>query len=619
MTSSGVNLSHLPSEIPANNEVKFSPSTGDGSEDEDYSASLSAVLRHRRASVRRSRKGRARRPSSPFLADETRSRRRSSVFTTSSGDTAISIDDQPIVTQEQIFENIHLHKEVLGSVKQQPLGMRRKLKIVHQAKGYIKRHEGQLQERLAQSKSTRDIYARFNILLATKWQQLKREAANTSNLLIPWELRIKEIESHFGSVVASYFTFLRWLFWVNLVIGFVLLVFVIIPEYLTENPTQDGERKIIMEDERRNATNLLTLWEFEGALKYSAIFYGYYSNVERPEYRMPLAYFLTGLVVYVYSFVAILRKMAENSRMSKLSEKEDECIFSWKLFTGWDFMIGNAETAHNRIASVILGFKEALLEEAEKKKNLRNWRILSLRGVVNVCVLVLLAVSAYAVVTVVSRSDDGDSSKTRIWWRENETTIVVTVISITFPVFFELLGFLEHYHPRKQLRLQLASKIEGMSKELVSLQPDLNMSTTDFTFATHHDIKVSSAKSLPTSCIETIVPCLPCEMLTMPIQMSQHTFYQITEKQPTSIPISNTAESTGTLFTNGKFKKSNRRRNVIYESNPENIKEYTNNTDEAFLKEIIKIRNLSMSSANEEYVDVRTEANDSETYDINYD
>lgn len=41
-------------------------------------------------------------------------------------------EGQPVVSQEQIFENIHLHKEVLGSVKQQPLGMRRKLKIVHQ-------------------------------------------------------------------------------------------------------------------------------------------------------------------------------------------------------------------------------------------------------------------------------------------------------------------------------------------------------------------------------------------------------------------------------------------------------------------------------------------------------
>lgn len=33
--------------------------------------------------------------------------------------------------------------------------------------------------------------------------------------------------------------------------------------------------------------------------------------------------------------------MADNSRMSKMSSKEDECIFSWKLFTGWDYMIGN--------------------------------------------------------------------------------------------------------------------------------------------------------------------------------------------------------------------------------------------------------------------------------------
>lgn len=61
--------------------------------------------------------------------------------------------------------------------------------------------------------------------------------------------------------------------------------------------------------------------------------------------------------------------MAENSRMSKLSSKDDEYVFSWKLFTGWDYMIGHLETAQNRMASIILGFKEALLEEAEKKKD----------------------------------------------------------------------------------------------------------------------------------------------------------------------------------------------------------------------------------------------------------
>lgn len=68
-------------------------------------------------------------------------------------------------TQEEIFENIKLHKEVLSNVKLQPWNMRKKLKLVIQAKAYIKKHEGVLQERLAQSHSTKDMFARWNILI----------------------------------------------------------------------------------------------------------------------------------------------------------------------------------------------------------------------------------------------------------------------------------------------------------------------------------------------------------------------------------------------------------------------------------------------------------------------
>lgn len=69
-----------------------------------------------------------------------------------------------------------------------------------------------------------------HLSLIQKWQYCRREIVNLQTWLIPWEFRIKEIESHFGSAVASYFTFLRWLFWINLVMAVILVAFVAIPE-----------------------------------------------------------------------------------------------------------------------------------------------------------------------------------------------------------------------------------------------------------------------------------------------------------------------------------------------------------------------------------------------------
>ncbi|KAG5671009.1 hypothetical protein PVAND_001233 [Polypedilum vanderplanki] len=355
--------------------------------------------------------------------------RKRSIFS-SSAESLESFDDSvPITTQEQLYDNIRLHKEIIQSVKLQPWSLAKKYKIVQKAKQYVARHEDTLQERFAQSGNTKDLYARFKILIADKFKYLKREFLNFCALLIPWEIRIKEIESRFGSVVASYFIFLRWLFWVNIMIASFFVIFVIVPEVLIvdqrknlngNETTRFFERKRLLEVEKANASNFLTIWDFEGQLKYSPIFYG----------------------------------MAENSRTSKLGSKEEECVFSWKLFTGWDYMIGHSETASNRIASVVLGFKEALLEEAEKQKDKKNWKVITLRIFANLNIIFLLGLSVWAVIKVVERSGNiaGNSS----WWRRNEITIVMTLISFIFPMLFEILGIIEYYHPRMQLRLQLA-------------------------------------------------------------------------------------------------------------------------------------------------------------------
>ena len=66
----------------------------------------------------------------------------------------------------------------------------------------------------------------MNLLFQLFFKLLKDLATE----LVPWQGRIKDIESHFGSVVSSYFVFLRWICWMNFVIAALLVVLVVVPE-----------------------------------------------------------------------------------------------------------------------------------------------------------------------------------------------------------------------------------------------------------------------------------------------------------------------------------------------------------------------------------------------------
>ncbi|XP_070532227.1 transmembrane channel-like protein 1 isoform X2 [Ptychodera flava] len=358
-------------------------------------------------------------------------------------------DEAPeLENQAQIFQYVQKQKRILKEVKYQPWKMKTKKNVIQAAKTYVSQYEGRLSRRQGYLEQGQRY-----------WRKFRRDWDNFVILFLPWEVRIRTIESHFGSSVASYFVFLRWLLAVNVLYGLLWLL-VVLPEiFVGESGTS---RKTVPESERGNAMDFDTVLDFNGYLKYSVLFYGYYGNSKSigNGYQLPLAYLLVGIATYAVTFIIILRKMAKNARMSKMTSPQDQFTFSWKLFTGWDFMIGNAETADKTVIANATSFREVIIEQQEKEKDDdRKLLTIFLRILANVLVVGILCGSGFAIYKVVLRSEEFEKvadKSTLSWWETNEVSIVVTLITLICPSVFEIIGAMEGYHPRVTLQWQLA-------------------------------------------------------------------------------------------------------------------------------------------------------------------
>lgn len=219
---------------------------------------------------------------------------------------------------------------------------------------------------------------------------------------------------------------------------------------------------IVLENETESAAYLSTAWNFEGYVKYSPLFYGYYSGVQKFDsgYRMPLAYLLANLATFAYSFIAILKQIASNAKDEKASDKDDNFTFSWKTFANWDYMIGNSETAKNKFKSILVGIRESITEQKEAKKKISK-KLKFLRVMANFMVMIVLGASTYAISLTVKRSkaieqrikESGPDSAT--FWEKNEISIVMALVTSIFPILFDLIASLEAYHPRVALQWSL--------------------------------------------------------------------------------------------------------------------------------------------------------------------
>ncbi|XP_078251396.1 transmembrane channel-like protein 2-A, partial [Rhinoraja longicauda] len=383
---------------------------------------------------------------------ERRNGKKKGTSSSSSSDSSNSEDSLSEGELAKVLEEVEEKKKLIATIRNKAWRMKRKLTKLKESQEFVEKFEGAL----GKGKG-RKFYA-YKVMMTKKWIKFQRDFENFKTSCIPWEMKIKEIESHFGSSVASYFIFLRWLYGINLVLFGLTFGLVVVPEMLMGLQYGTIPRKTVPRAEQPTAMDFSVLWEFGGYIKYSALFYGYYNNQRMIgvfKYRLPLSYFMVGVGSFGYSLMVVIRTMAKNANESGVDGDDGDFNFSWKMFTSWDYLIGNPETADNKFASITTSFKESIVDEEENQKDenvhLRRFLIILSNFLIFCC----LAGSGYLIFYVVKKSQTYSAVGNLTWYQKNEIDIVMALLGMFVPPLFETIATLENYHPRIALQWQL--------------------------------------------------------------------------------------------------------------------------------------------------------------------
>ncbi|XP_071889307.1 transmembrane channel-like protein 2 [Anas platyrhynchos] len=456
-----------------------------------------------------------------------------------SSESSNSFDEESLSEEELavLMEQVEQRKKLISAMRNKPWRMVKKLSVLREAQAFVEKFEGAL----GKGKGKK-LYA-YKMMMAKKWVKFKRDFDNFKTQCIPWEMKIKEVESHFGSSVASYFIFLRWMYGVNLVLFGLIFGLVIIPEVLMGMPYGSMPRKTVPRAEQATAMDFSVLWDFEGYIKYSALFYGYYNNqrtIGWLKYRLPMAYFMVGISVFGYSLMVVIRSMARNANESTADGDDDNFIFSWKMFTSWDYLIGNPETADNKFASITTSFKESIVDEQESNKDENIHLRRFLRVLANILIICCLCGSGYLIYFVVKRSQTFSKMQNVGWYERNEVEIVMSLLGMFCPPLFETIAALENYHPRIGLKWQLgrifALFLGNLYTFLLALMDDVNekldeedvvKNITRWMLLGHNSSMGNSSADTPPPLDPADVPRGPCWETTVGIEFVRLTVSDI--------------------------------------------------------------------------------------------
>lgn len=318
-------------------------------------------------------------------------------------------------------------------------------------------------------------------------KRMKEDSMVLMNTLQLWRSDIRLIEGMFGTGILSYFSFLRFLVLLNIVMFLLMFSFVMLPiivskhtssfnSTLTTGGATGGQCTVYSHSSSQRGLvmfhqHIIDLLSGTGFLEHTYLFYGYYNvesvNFSGVSYNLPLAYVLCTITYLLLSLIWIVKRSAAGFKRKLIQDEDRFQSFCNKIFAGWDFCITNENAARLKHSSLLYELKTDLEEERIKQKmadrsQKEKCRIYSLRVALNLFVIAVLACCFFCIYSATIFSQQAQA-KAQIQRNnfivelifEYLPSIVITLANFITPIIFSIIISFEDYSPAFEIRFTL--------------------------------------------------------------------------------------------------------------------------------------------------------------------
>ncbi|KAM9362494.1 transmembrane channel-like protein 7 [Symphorus nematophorus] len=312
-------------------------------------------------------------------------------------------------------------------------------------------------------------------------RRLKEDGQEWLESLKLWRGDIHLIEGMFGTGILSYFSFLRFLVMLNLIIFLLMFSFVMLPIIvashtsgnITYNQNDGSPCSVYPGSARRGLVifheHITDLLSGGGFLEQTYLFYGYYKvdKIHFPNitYNLPLAYLLVTIAYLFLSLIWIVKRSATGFKRNLVQDEDRFQSFCNKIFAGWDFCITNENASRLKRSSLLYELRTDLEEERIKQKiadrtRKEKCRIYLIRLILNLFVIAVLAGCFYSiyVATIFSQKAQMNEIKGNFivdLIYEYLPSIVITMANFITPLLFSIIINYEDYSPAFEIRFTL--------------------------------------------------------------------------------------------------------------------------------------------------------------------